>query len=98
MTEVTFGTGRRALSFGIQKINLHRAGHEFEPKAAHPTPGSADICLISDTPLPDVVAHLRQLGIPLEEGPVARTGATGLIQSVYVRDPDENLIEISTYG
>jgi catechol 2,3-dioxygenase-like lactoylglutathione lyase family enzyme len=91
----TFGQGRTALIFGNQKINLHQAGREFEPKAKHPTPGSADLCFIADTPLDDVIAHLGQGGVPIEEGPVERTGATGPIRSVYVRDPDFNLIEVS---
>jgi catechol 2,3-dioxygenase-like lactoylglutathione lyase family enzyme len=73
MGVVTFGQGRKALSFGRQKINLHRAGHEFEPKAHRPTPGSADLCLIAETPLEDVVAHLRAAGISIKEGPVDRT-------------------------
>jgi len=94
---VTFGAGRTALSFGAQKINLHQAGREFEPKAERPTPGSADICLISATPLPDVIGHLKRCAIAIIEGPVARTGATGPIRSVYFRDPDLNLIEVSTY-
>ena len=97
MEPVTFGSGRRALSFGAHKINLHHYGHEFEPKAARPTPGSADVCLISDTSLTDVVEHLRRVGTSVEQGPVARTGATGPITSVYVRDPDGNLVEISVY-
>jgi catechol 2,3-dioxygenase-like lactoylglutathione lyase family enzyme len=91
----TFQGGRKALTFGNQKINLHQAGHEFEPKAKLPTPGSADFCLISTTALEDVIAHLATLGIPIEVGPVDRTGATGQIRSVYIRDPDGNLIEIS---
>ena len=91
----TFGEGRKALTFGNQKINLHRAGHEFEPKAERPTPGSADLCFISTTPLDDVIAHLQAEGVAIEEGPVPRTGATGPILSVYFRDPDQNLIEIS---
>jgi catechol 2,3-dioxygenase-like lactoylglutathione lyase family enzyme len=97
MDVVTFGTGRKALAFGAQKINLHQAGHEFEPKAGCPTPGSADICLVSATPLPEVIAHLARCEVPVLEGPVRRTGATGPIQSVYFRDPDHNLIEVSTY-
>ncbi|MGV1790253.1 VOC family protein [Rhizobium sp. A37_96] len=91
----TFGEGRKALTFGNQKINLHRAGHEFEPKAERPTPGSADLCFISDTPLDGIIAHLRAEGVAIEEGPVRRTGATGPILSVYFRDPDSNLIEVS---
>lgn len=98
MEAVTFGAGRRALSFGRQKINLHQRGAEFEPKATHPTPGSADLCLITTTALDDVLAHLARSGVDVEEGPVGRTGATGPITSVYFRDPDGNLIEVSTYG
>jgi catechol 2,3-dioxygenase-like lactoylglutathione lyase family enzyme len=97
MDIVTFGAERKALAFGAQKINLHQSGREFEPKAEHPTPGSADICFISATPLSEVIAHLSGCGVPIVEGPVARTGATGPIQSVYFRDPDRNLIEVSSY-
>jgi len=97
MLPLTFGTGRQALAFGCSKINLHQAGKEFEPKAANPTPGSADLCLITTDPLEQVVAELTAQGVPIEEGPVRRTGATGPITSVYFRDPDQNLIEISTY-
>ncbi len=97
MEVVTFGEGRKALSFGSQKINLHAQGKEFEPKAAAPTPGSADICLIASTPLVKVVAHLQSCGVSILEGPVRRTGATGPITSVYFRDPDFNLIEVSNY-
>jgi catechol 2,3-dioxygenase-like lactoylglutathione lyase family enzyme len=96
MEAVTFGAGRRALSFGRQKINLHQRGAEFEPKASHPTPGSADLCLITTAAPDDVLAHLAANGVEVEEGPVARTGATGPITSVYFRDPDGNLIEVST--
>ena len=91
----TFGTGRLALRFGNQKINLHVAGKEFEPKAAVPTPGGLDLCFICDCPLDEVIARLGTLGVPIIEGPGPRTGATGPIRSVYVRDPDRNLIELS---
>jgi catechol 2,3-dioxygenase-like lactoylglutathione lyase family enzyme len=98
MEVVIFGAGRTALVFGSQKINLHAKGNEFEPKAATPTPGSADLCFISSTPLAEVVAHMHQCGVPILEGPVQRTGATGPIVSVYFRDPDANLIEVSNYA
>jgi catechol 2,3-dioxygenase-like lactoylglutathione lyase family enzyme len=98
MQPVTFGDGRRALAFGSSKINLHQAGKEFKPKAARPTPGSADLCMISADPLADVCAHLATQAVAIEEGPVTRTGATGTIESVYIRDPDGNLIEISNYA
>jgi catechol 2,3-dioxygenase-like lactoylglutathione lyase family enzyme len=98
MSVVTFGAGRTALAFGTQKINLHEAGSELEPKAAHPTPGSADLCFLTEMPLTEVVAHLKTCGVPIIEGPVARTGATGPLLSVYVRDPDANLLEIANAG
>ncbi len=97
MTEVTFGSGRKALTFGSSKINLHQRGREFEPKAANPTPGSADLCLIADDPLEVVLADLAASGVAVEEGPVSRTGARGAITSLYIRDPDRNLIELSNY-
>lgn len=97
MTAVSFGAGRMALTFGTSKINLHEAGHEFEPKALLPTPGSADLCLIVDEDVDQVIADLAAAGIAIEEGPVRRTGATGPIISCYLRDPDHNLIELSNY-
>jgi catechol 2,3-dioxygenase-like lactoylglutathione lyase family enzyme len=95
MAEVTFGGGRKALAFGSQKINLHLAGREFEPKADRPTPGSADLCFLTDTPVEQYAARLAALGVAVVEGPVARTGAVGPLRSIYVRDPDLNLIEIA---
>ena len=98
MEVVTFGESRKALLFGTQKINLHEQGREFEPKAAHPTPGSADLCLIAAVPISAVLAHLNANSVPIIEGPVKRTGAIGSILSVYFRDPDSNLIEVSSYA
>ena len=95
MEVVRFGGGRTALAFGRQKINLHEAGREFEPKAHRPTPGAGDFCLITTHPLDEVAARLARNGVAIEEGPVQRTGATGPITSLYVRDPDGNLVEIS---
>ena len=95
MRAVTFGAGRTALQFGQQKINLHQAGAEFEPKALRPTPGSADLCFLTPTPLEEVISTLRSCGVEILEGPVRRTGATGPLLSVYIRDPDGNLIEIA---
>jgi catechol 2,3-dioxygenase-like lactoylglutathione lyase family enzyme len=97
MQVVIFAHGRYALQFGQQKINLHQVGKEFEPKAALPTPGSADLCFITSLPLDQVVAHLHTCNVEIVEGPVSRTGAIGPIESVYIRDPDENLIEIANY-
>lgn len=94
---IVFGDNRKALKFGQQKINLHQAGKEFEPKAEHPTKGSADLCFIAQTPLEQVIAHLNAEQIAICKGPVNRTGAVGSIRSVYIRDPDLNLIEISNY-
>ena len=95
MRELTFGDNRKALAFGQCKLNLHLAGHEFEPKAATPMPGSVDLCLLTRTPLDAVVQHLATHRVSVEAGPVERTGATGPILSVYVRDPDGNLVELS---
>jgi catechol 2,3-dioxygenase-like lactoylglutathione lyase family enzyme len=92
-----FGDGRQALRFGQQKINLHPAAGRIEPRAARPTPGSADLCFISAVPLDEVQRHLEAAGVAVELGPVARTGATGPITSLYLRDPDGNLVEVSTY-
>lgn len=94
---VTFKQNRKALIFGAQKINLHQQEMEFEPKASRPTPGSADLCFITSKPINDVVSEILQAGISIIEGPVERTGATGEIMSIYIRDPDGNLIEISQY-
>ena len=87
----------KALAFGSQKINLHQQGKEFEPKAHRPTPGSGDLCLITSVALPEVIAHLEACGVDLIEGPVKRSGAAGTLLSVYFRDPDLNLIEVSNY-
>lgn len=87
--------GRHALHYGTQKINLHRHGHEFEPKAKHPVPGSADLCFITTLPIPAVMVHLARCEVPVEVGPVEREGASGPLLSVYIRDPDDNLIEIA---
>lgn len=95
MRPVVFGDGRRALAFGDQKLNLHQVGREFEPKAQVPTPGSVDLCLLTDEPLDAVVAHLRNSGVTIELGPVAKTGARRPLRSVYFRDPDGNLIEVA---
>lgn len=89
------GSTRIALNFGVQKINLHPAGGEYEPKAAHPLPGSADLCFLSETPLPEWQAHLAAAGVVIEDGPIRRIGARGPIMSIYLRDPDGNLIEVS---
>ncbi|HET7301018.1 MAG TPA: VOC family protein [Oleiagrimonas sp.] len=98
MQPVTFGNGRRALAFGRQKINLHPANAPLEPHAAKPTPGSADLCLITVAPMEDVMSELAQACVAIEQGPAPRTGAIGAITSVYFRDPDGNLIEVSRYA
>ncbi|WP_028311619.1 VOC family protein [Derxia gummosa] len=97
MEVVTFGEGRKALSFGNQKFNLHEVGKEFEPKAHRPTPGATDICLIADATIDEIVDGLHLAGVAIVGGPIRRTGACGPIMSVYFRDPDSNLIEVSTY-
>ena len=95
MTAESFGAGRRALSFGNQKINLHQAGAEFEPKARVATPGSGDFCLLSDLPVAEIAAHLAAEGVEVIEGPVEKIGAAGALVSIYFRDPDGNLVEVS---
>jgi catechol 2,3-dioxygenase-like lactoylglutathione lyase family enzyme len=95
MTAETFAGGRRALSFGNQKVNLHQAGREFEPKARVATAGSGDFCLLSDVPVTEIAAHLAAEGVAIIEGPVAKTGAAGPLLSIYFRDPDGNLVEVS---
>lgn len=97
MQVITFGDNRKALQFGNQKLNLHQTGNEFEPKARHPVSGSADLCLITSIPLEQVIDHLRSNHVEIEMGIVTRTGATGSIRSIYIRDPDENLLELSNY-
>lgn len=97
MQAVTFGNGRKALQFGEQKINLHEVGKEFEPKALRPTAGSGDLCFITQVPLEQVIEHIRSCNVDIIEGPVRKTGAMGPIESVYIRDPDGNLIEVSNY-
>jgi catechol 2,3-dioxygenase-like lactoylglutathione lyase family enzyme len=98
MEVVTFGVDRIALKFGNQKINLHQAGQEIEPKAQNPTPGSGDLCFITNLSLEAFLDHLTALEIKVLQSPVARTGAVGKIRSVYFRDPDGNLLEVSTYA
>lgn len=98
MKAITFDAGRTALTFGISKINLHEKGREFEPRALHPVPGSADLCLIVEEDINAVMADLTGAGVQIELGPVERTGATGPIVSCYLRDPDQNLIELSNYA
>ena len=95
MKAVSFGEGRRGLAFGDQKLNLHQAGREFDPKARRPTPGAIDLCFTTDVPLEDVAAHLRRESIEIEHGPVDKVGARRALRSLYFRDPDGNLVEVS---
>ncbi len=97
MEKVIFAGGRVALGFGRQKINLHPAHNPYTPRAKSAVTGAGDLCLIAETPLSDVIQHLQAEGVEIIEGPVAKTGAMGPITSVYFRDPDENLIEVSNY-
>jgi catechol 2,3-dioxygenase-like lactoylglutathione lyase family enzyme len=95
MREESFGANRWALIFGRQKINLHKHGAEYEPKAHTPTPGSADLCFLTSTPVAQVVAELKTKNVTIENGPVDRIVASGKLRSIYLRDPDRNLIEIA---
>jgi catechol 2,3-dioxygenase-like lactoylglutathione lyase family enzyme len=97
MKTVEFDGGRKALWFGAQKINLHEAGNEFEPKAGTPRAGSADLCFVARGSLEDVVTHLMACDVEIIHGPVRKEGALGTMKSVYFRDPDANLIEVSSY-
>jgi catechol 2,3-dioxygenase-like lactoylglutathione lyase family enzyme len=98
MKAEAYGQGRKALVFGKQKFNVHPLQNDIEPKAAKPTPGSMDLCLISTTPLAKVMEHMKAQHVKIEKGPIKRVGVGGLITSIYIRDPDHNLIEISNYG
>jgi catechol 2,3-dioxygenase-like lactoylglutathione lyase family enzyme len=95
MTVVTFDNNRKALQFGNQRINLHQVGKEFEPKALRPTAGSGDICFITSVPLDQVIEHIRSQQVETIVGPVLRVGASGQLNSIYLRDPDGNLVEIA---
>ena len=97
MEVVLFDGGRRALTFGDQKINLHQQGAEVKPNARTAAPGTADICFVTDSPMESVVATLDHVLVPVEVGPVPQTGARGAMTSVYIRDPDGNLVEVARY-
>jgi catechol 2,3-dioxygenase-like lactoylglutathione lyase family enzyme len=97
MKEVTFQSGRKAVRFGNQSLNFHEYGKEFDPKALRPVPGSADLCFITRDPIAQIMSHLEICGVKIIEGPLERTGALGPMISIYIRDPDQNLIEISAY-
>ncbi len=97
MKQISFGENRQALQFGSQKINLHQYGDGVEPHASHPTPGSADLCFITDIPLEQVIRHIQSCGVTIIAGPLERSGAAGRLLSIYLRDPDGNLIEISNH-
>jgi catechol 2,3-dioxygenase-like lactoylglutathione lyase family enzyme len=98
MKAVAFQGGRKAVVFGNQKINFHESGKEFDPKALRPTSGSADLCFVAREPLTKIMSHLGDCGVKIIEGPVERTGAMGPLTSIYIRDPDQNLIEIAVYN
>ncbi|WP_235040568.1 VOC family protein [Vreelandella profundi] len=98
MKEIEFGEGRKALSFGQQKINLHQLGNEFESKALNVKASSESLCFIIDTPITEAIKDIESKGVKVIEGPVSRTGALGTIHSAYFRDPDANLIEVSNYA
>ena len=97
MEPITFAGGRRGLAFGVQKINLHSAENPYSEKAQEPTPGSGDFCMITKTPMADVIDHFNAENIEIEVGPIPKSGATGSLISIYFRDPDGNLLELSNY-
>ena len=97
MEVITFGENRKALRFGDQKINLHQIQEEIQPCADRPLPGSADLCFITESSVAEIISYLDGIGVAIELGPVRRTGAVDTINSVYIRDPDRNLIELGSY-